>query len=421
MYFIDQIKGQYMSSIISPLEKQSAQNLDSQNKTPEKKEKKVENPKTLRDEALSFGKAVEDDAESAVNQLGRIKWEKQNEETLTYWEKIPELDTNWDVITWEWNEKNNEKNDWVSKNPSEKTSENSEEVVELWKLEAITSAKLVKELQAKYWKEKTATFTEMIQEMKDSWKIIPDSMEAIEAMLEDYIAKKEALELRNEDPTKPLEEWVVREAASNVLQNGSPDQMKSYNTPSESWKNVDFAPGNASQDIWQLTDAISNAPNEKARVFLEAAKRMIWKDETQDRAELKSFLWFDPKSTPWCKWFTNACAKEAGISLASAGSLYSRAWANDWEKRRIPWEKPLPGDIVIVERAGSAGWAPAGHIWIFVWMSPNWKPIIVWWNQGWSREWGGWVTISEERRPIVSINNVSWARTSSESLNRAMS
>ncbi|MDQ7023848.1 MAG: NlpC/P60 family protein [Candidatus Gracilibacteria bacterium] len=96
-----------------------------------------------------------------------------------------------------------------------------------------------------------------------------------------------------------------------------------------------------------------------------------------------------------CKGFINAIAKKKGITLNSAGSLSSLAGQNDGRKLKLPGEKPMPGDIVIVSRKGG------GHIGIFLGMSPDGNPIIIGGNQG-----KGVVSIKEEKRSVVSINRL---------------
>ena len=153
-----------------------------------------------------------------------------------------------------------------------------------------------------------------------------------------------------------------------------------------------------------LDKTIASLPEWQTRRMLEDAKQYLGLNENnrEDNKKLRELLWFDPAKTPWCKWFVNAIAKKNWINLNSAWSLSSRAWEWDWRKLSLPWEKPMPGDLVIVERKWlTSAWTPGGHIWIFIWTSPSWNPIIIWWNQ-----WKWEVSIKEEKRPIISINRV---------------
>ena len=119
------------------------------------------------------------------------------------------------------------------------------------------------------------------------------------------------------------------------------------------------------------------------------------KHEERDRAELQSFLGFDPTQTPWCKWFTNSCARAVWIPLNSWGSLSSLTGVNDGRPLRQN-EQPLPWDVVVVRRDG---W---GHIWFCLWISPNGHPIIIGWNQS------NMVSVKEETRTLVWISRIAW-------------
>ena len=274
----------------------------------------------------------------------------------------------------------------------------------LWDIEK-NNPELSKEILAIYWVEKLNALSPILEKLKKDWKDIPNNLEDLNKLFIEKLALEQAKQLKKEDPDKPLEESVLKDAAKKILEwNTNVLWSLASWWNAELWQNINFEAWNALANSAELSKAIDSLPEwSKARKALEISQKFLWYNEKdpKQRAELKSFLWFDPAKTPWCKGFVNAVMKNAWISLNSAWSLAARSWVMDWRKLKIPQEQPKPGDLVIVERKWTTtSWTPGWHIWIFIWMSAEGKPIMIGWNQ-WNR-----VSIKVERRPIISINRV---------------
>ncbi len=87
------------------------------------------------------------------------------------------------------------------------------------------------------------------------------------------------------------------------------------------------------------------------------AKKYLSMTETDDWRELKKFIGFDPRETPWCAGFMNAIEKELG--RPGTGKLNARSYL----KYGYPVTTPQQGDIVVFKR-GLNPWQ--GHVSIFI-------------------------------------------------------
>ena len=261
-----------------------------------------------------------------------------------------------------------------------------------------------KELLKTYWVDWLKQYDEYLK----SWIKLPENLKEFNEFkekidkqkIEEHIIwdKKAAWDIEMDIP----KEFIDKEYKKLLKE---PNWIKNLYDKTPSTKNQ-FEAGNTESDIWALVDVIGKLPDGKAKGILSTALRWAQKSEAlgkgkiEGNPELDEFLWVDSVSTPWCKAFTNAVLSENWV--AHTAWNYSRSALSQSNKiDQNNWKEFQPGDLVIVERKWSASdWAPGGHIWIFVWMSAKWHPIIVWWNQSDS------ITVKEETRGILWIRRV---------------
>jgi len=105
-------------------------------------------------------------------------------------------------------------------------------------------------------------------------------------------------------------------------------------------------------------------------IGFDVAKKYLGKQEVRDRCELMGFfkankIPVDPKTTPWCSGFINAC--ERSVGNPGTGSLMARSFLKYGLK--IKKDDAKPGDILIFSR-GSNGYS--GHVTYFAgWYNDN--------------------------------------------------
>lgn len=273
------------------------------------------------------------------------------------------------------------------------------------KLNTKKNPDFTKQLLTVYWTDTVKQFNSVIWEAWEKWKKLPTNLEEFDEFIKGKILEKQIAELKKEDPEKTVDKKAVEKQVEKAMKS-NPNYVKSaLSKNSSEWQTNNFEKGTSIANKQALTKAIDSLPEgSKARLLLTNAEKYLDLSEKkpEDRKKLQALLWFDPAKTPWCKWFFNAIAKKSWIQLNSAWNLGALSWQNDWRKLDLNKEKPMPGDEVVVRRKWTtSAWTPGWHIWYFIWMSTNWHPIIIWWNQ-----WGWRVSIKEERRPIVSINRI---------------
>ncbi|HEY3526930.1 MAG TPA: TIGR02594 family protein [Nitrososphaeraceae archaeon] len=113
---------------------------------------------------------------------------------------------------------------------------------------------------------------------------------------------------------------------------------------------------------------------------IDKAYEYLGKQEIRDRKELMSFMkkykiYIDPKTTPWCAGFVNACERSVGkpgTGLLNARSFLKYGKVINRGLTRI-------GDILVFAR-GSNGWS--GHVaYLLKWDDANNRVLCLGGNQ----------------------------------------
>lgn len=90
---------------------------------------------------------------------------------------------------------------------------------------------------------------------------------------------------------------------------------------------------------------------------IRRAKAFLGCHEVEDKVVLKSFLGFNPATTPWCAGFVNAVEKRCGRN--GTGKLLARSFL----KYGTAVGTPRLGDIVVFKR-GNSSWQ--GHVGYYI-------------------------------------------------------
>ena len=260
-----------------------------------------------------------------------------------------------------------------------------------------------KELIAVYWKDLATAYAKLLKDIPK--EDLPDNLKDFNKLAQEKYATTLKKELDGDnkadqedgsDAKAVSDETIKKQVERNFRDSKSVEAMAS----ASSWW---FESKWNAFEAWTMTpekfnEILNKLPEWKVKQAFENAKPLMWVNEKDKR--IKEYLnkhWqnIDPAKTPWCRAFVNAFLDDAWVK--TNWSLSARDGAKTiWKE--VDSKNLVPGDVVVCERHWKASdGSPGGHIWIFLGMSPNGHPIMLWWNQH------NTISVKEEKRNIIAF------------------